>query len=168
MTGCKCVTCAGRTVWCFWGCGRRGLTLDHVVPQCLGGKRAHNLVAACRRCQESRGCAQNAHGNAAQFAAAAAEKWEWGTTRDREWLLRWRQRLAERVLGPARRLAAAWAVVEHARWGDAPSARLVLDLPPLPPESVTIPRPPEGPARDQGRVHVASLLPVDDTGGAES
>lgn len=30
-------------------------TLDHVVPQCRGGRRRNNIVLACRSCNEKKG-----------------------------------------------------------------------------------------------------------------
>lgn len=40
---------------CQYGCGRRGDTIDHVLPRSRGGEhRWENVVASCRRCNSQK------------------------------------------------------------------------------------------------------------------
>lgn len=51
---------------CHW-CGAHATEADHLIPRCKGGTSdPSNMVAACRRCNASRGAAE---GNARRAAA---------------------------------------------------------------------------------------------------
>lgn len=61
--------------------GDPGWTEDHVIPRCRGGKRAGNILLACRTCNEMKADMQPKP----EWIAAAMDLWERATEIHKLW-----------------------------------------------------------------------------------
>lgn len=122
-----------------------------------------NIVAACAPCQQSRGEVTKLAADIKRLRSKAA-KWSDLDDRDRnEWYVA-RKKLAKRVKA-IQPLVERWKMVEELRWGDSPTARIDLTVPPKPkPVAVTAG---DRPDRSEGADDLAALWQdMGENGGA--